>query len=1119
MKSALVIILLWISLCAYAQTPIKVWDYKNCMQSEMPYFEIITTGLPSTNCNKIITDSNGYVWVGTKNGLGRYDGVHVQSFFVNKDKTQDGTAVQTIYEDTTQNTIWVSFSNLYEIGCIDLDTYETKTFDYSNADKETRKKLTATTASFGAFCNYNDSLLLGASNQGFCLINKKTHHIRGPYNISKRITATTNKFLTVNDTTYFAVNGALYVLDKSNPTTPAFKEVKSNINGKIRRIAQFSERMLCIFSGYQSTEYTVWLFDRYTNKAEALFQTQYSINDMICMHDGIWLSTSRGLKFYDYRTKELREYTTRNTIIMSNQSPSVTRSKHQPILWFATTDGIVKCDYMSSKFSITDLRRFSSSSTCNVFTLHKDRHNNYWMWCGDGLFLKRHGEDMFSTTDLIDEEYKKYAILSMNEDTILDCLYMTTSSAIIKIDLKRFKSTVVSKRNDKSYYKESVIGPGNKLCTWTKNGYYILDNDKQTFKKCIVDSERAITDFSFAGDSVLWLSNAIGNIYKLELDKDTAYFVTNISHSKTYINRIRHTYRNGMSELWVATQKGLYYYLPQYDRVNKIDYSALLLNKNIKNLEIDKANNVWAASSEGLVCINNNDGHTYEYTPSTHNISALFNVGASTVAHDGKTLMGGDYFFIEFDSENFSQNDYYPTPIISSYRFANSTTYSYDDLTTHEILNCGDTIDIPRGIRSLQLFVRTLNFNNSRSNMVFWRLPESNNPDWHLSPTTSPLLFDNITHGVQTLELRSCDNNGNPTKNSRFVYLNKHVYFYEHPAFSVLIILFAITLIILFFFFKNRINTRMRIKLEKEVDRQAGEIRLNNIALTKHKEIIDKQNRELQEQKNNLEIEVASRTADLKEAYARAEESSKLKSAFLANLSHEVRTPMNCIMGFSKLIAENLCTEEETQEYAHLIRESGNSLLVLINDLLDISRIESGQLRINFANFPIHQEITDTYNILQVERKNESVKFLLSNDDILKDRMLNSDKDRFRQIIINIVYNAFKFTQSGYVKITATTSEPKELQELYEYPKDLPLPNHKEVLMISIEDTGVGIPSDKLEVIFEPFRKLNAGKNSIYPGLGLGLNIVKNLVSHMGGEIWVTSEEGHGTTFYFYLPF
>ena len=268
-----------------------------------------------------------------------------------------------------------------------------------------------------------------------------------------------------------------------------------------------------------------------------------------------------------------------------------------------------------------------------------------------------------------------------------------------------------------------------------------------------------------------------------------------------------------------------------------------------------------------------------------------------------------------------------------------------------------------------------------------------------------------------------------------------------------------------------------------------------------------------------LEKKVAERTQELEVAKLKAEESSQLKSTFLANLGHEVRTPMNAIVGFAKLLQAEDCPNEERTEFAHLILESSNSMLSLMGALLDTSRIERGVMEVSFVDVDVYREISDTWHILSVEKRNPNVGFELDIDESMKGLLLRTDKDRLRQIIINLTYNAFKFTSSGSVTISARRVDSRALATLLNADGRAPAPDAPAgFLLACVEDTGIGIPKDKTEVIFEPFRRLTTNKAK-YAGLGLGLNIVRNLIRLLGGDVWVRSELGCGSRFYFYLPF
>jgi PAS domain S-box-containing protein len=242
---------------------------------------------------------------------------------------------------------------------------------------------------------------------------------------------------------------------------------------------------------------------------------------------------------------------------------------------------------------------------------------------------------------------------------------------------------------------------------------------------------------------------------------------------------------------------------------------------------------------------------------------------------------------------------------------------------------------------------------------------------------------------------------------------------------------------------------------------------------------------------------------ELKHAKEQAEESDRLKSAFLANMSHEIRTPMNGILGFADLLKEPGLTSEEQQNYIEIIGKSGKRMLNIINDIVDISKIEAGLMKLHINDSNINEQIEYVYTFFKPEAENKGIKLSFRNTLPAKDAIIQTDREKLFAILTNLVKNALKYTKEGTIELGYQVVETYGRASLQFY----------------VKDTGIGVPKDRQKAIFERFIQADIEDKMAYQGAGLGLSISKAYLEMLGGEIWVESEEGKGSTFYFTLPF
>jgi signal transduction histidine kinase/ligand-binding sensor domain-containing protein/CheY-like chemotaxis protein len=789
----------------------------------------------------------------------------------------------------------------------------------------------------------------------------------------------------------------------------------------------------------------------------------------------IWIGTlSEGVNYYSKREKKFNMVDKRGDEKKSIGNNHVNAFfEEENFLWIGTEGGLDR--YNKKTGTYTHFRSESedpgSLGGDAVYAIFKDSRGNLWVgaWSG-GLNLFNYHTEKFKR--FLPDENNPGSISNSNVYSICE--------------------------DKKGFLWIGTLGGG--LCrfdykTGSFNNYAHDVNDLNSL------SNNSINHVIVTSDGKLFASNYTSLIEYNYANGTFVNYPYVVDSSETDGKHIIGIFEDSKKNIWIATNVGLELFDKSQHTFTPYKCSWLPA-RTVQGIIEDSGGNLWISTTNGLSKLLKGidlpeNPEFLNYTINDGLSGNEFIKRAAYKNSKGVMFFGSSKGFTYFHPDSIFSNEVAPHMVLSEFKLLFSSEHEKNKYkSSFKNINAIERLDLSYKNSNFVISFAALNFLHPEKNRYQYKL-EGYDDDWIDAGNQRSVAYTNIQPGRYTFYVKGSNNDGVWCKEPKKIQLIIHPPWWKTLVFRIALILAFFAVLYSIYRIRISILKRQNAILEKKVKDRTNELTEMNTLLEERQEEITIQNDELEQHRNNLENLVEERTAELVAAKIKAEESDRLKSSFMANMSHEIRTPMNAIYGFSGLLDDENIKKEDKSRYIEIINENCESLLVLIDDILDISRIEVDHLIFTNEQYVVDDVLNSIERFFRHNNeKNINIEFVnKKNRDKL---MLYNDKVRFRQVVTNLLNNAYKFTDTGDIK--------------FGYEKI------KENIRFFVSDTGIGIDSAETEKIFDSFYKIENREDKIYRGTGLGLAICRKLVEMMGGEIWVESVVGKGSVFNFTLP-
>ncbi|QVY66918.1 hybrid sensor histidine kinase/response regulator transcription factor [Polaribacter sp. Q13] len=1082
--------------------------YQTTISQNSFYFDHISTdkGLSQGDVNSIYQDPKGFMWFATHDGLNKYNGYEFTIYKPDANlKNSIGSNLIYAVTGDEKGNLWIGTTGS------GLNYYNKSTGGFTHfIHDENNKNSITNNHVISIYKDKKDQLWVGTAD-GLDLVDLKQpldslkfkHYKLGDNKISNSLA--TNKIYSIfedsQDQIWIGSTKGLFKRTRAKNGEFYFRSVNNRINlvnSPVNCIAEDSKGNLFIGTGNG-----LHVFKANFNKNKVYKLQNGFFNGLkVDKNDNLWAGTNNGLLYFENKknTKDISltkrfVYDPKDTKSISKNIVKTIYIDNTGILWIGTNGGGVnKMDPERKQFKhIKKTLDTKSLSYDKIRSIFEDSSNNLWIGTEGGglnILFKENDNGSYANFTNLQKIKKPFAIAEITHRNSL-FVGAEDTPGLYEIDLdnlKNIQESDIKPIPEISYSVFSILEDSNKnIWIGTYSGgvhRWLLNKKTGAYTKDVLSyrstnntglSSNIIRNIYEDSDHNIWFatSNGLCKLKPTEIEKNNPKFEVykNDPKDKNSIshNYILALYESKKGDLWVGTFGGGLNKMETNEKDNTVTFKTYterdgLPNNVIKAILEDAENNLWISTNKGLSKFNpeNNTFKNYDVNDGLQDNE--FQELASLKRRDGEMLFGGINGFNAFYPEDIKDNPYKAKSVITSFSISNKPIKRGEEINGHIILkepiNETSEINLKYDENSFSFEFAAIHYSAPNKNKFAYKL-EGFDKDWvYTNATKRFATYTNMAPGDYTLLLKASNNDGIWENSETKLHINITPPFWKTTL--AYFLYFFLILAIFFGFWRNTV-TKARKKHDLELAN-----------LEKQKE----------------------------------EELQHIKLEFFTNISHELRTPITLIKGPLEYLQKKgaAVKPEVAQEQFGLMRKNANYLLSLVNQLLDFRKINQGKMRLVMRNSNISAFIKEVAEPFQFLSHKKHIKLSFNTTDPLLKSWF--DHEALEKTINNLLSNAFKFTpKNGTIDVNITNE--KVANGIV----------NKEYIIIEVKDSGIGIPSNKLEAIFERFNtKKDANKNNNPEGIGIGLSFTKSLIELHQGTIKVSSEPGQGALFTVKIP-